>query len=305
MPELSVVITVLNEEENMQPLVQQLKKALEGMDYEVLFVNDGSTDGTPDEIRKHTNDRIRLLELDKNYGQSAAMRAGIEHSSGAYIAFLDGDLQNDPADIPRLLQQLKTEQAGMIAGNRKNRKDGLWLRKIPSGIANGLIRMLTGVQLKDYGCTLRVFQRPYAEGLRLYGKLHRFIPVLTALQGASIIQTDVQHHPRIHGKSKYGLGRTFTVLKDLLLITALQRFKKRPISGISPFGLICLVSGLIALLIHQWNTKPGASTGNDILYIAALTLLIAGVLMCLLRFYLRLAVIRHDVQAAKRPYGLK
>jgi len=159
MRELSLVITVINEEDNIHPLVEAIRKALAGMDYEVIFVDDGSTDATKRRIREIIDDRIVLVELRKNYGQSTAMTAGIDHTTGKYIALLDGDLQNDPADIPFMLQLLKDEDWDVVAGNRKNRKDGMFLRKVPSKIANYFIRRWTKVYIKDYGCTLKIFKR--------------------------------------------------------------------------------------------------------------------------------------------------
>ena len=165
MRELSVVITVMNEEENIGPLVDAIQRDLKDLDYEVIFVDDGSTDGTGRRIKEVMNDRIILVELRKNYGQSTAMTAGIDYSSGKYVALLDGDLQNDPSDIPMMLDKLVAEDWDVVAGNRKNRKDGTFLRKIPSKIANAIIRAMTKVYIRDYGCTLKVFKREIAEDL--------------------------------------------------------------------------------------------------------------------------------------------
>jgi glycosyltransferase involved in cell wall biosynthesis len=211
MPELSLVITVMNEEDNIKPLLEAVRTALADIDFEIVLVDDGSTDKTKQQVLDFSDERTTLVELRKNYGQSTAMTAGIDHSRGKYIALLDGDLQNDPADIPYMLDLLKKEDWDVVAGNRKNRKDGFLLRKIPSKIANALIRRMTGVYIKDYGCTLKLFKREIAEELGLYGELHRFIPVLAKMQGARITQVDVKHHARIHGKSKYGINRTFKV----------------------------------------------------------------------------------------------
>ena len=202
MKELSLVITVKDEEENIKPLLESILLSLSGIDYEVILVDDGSTDKTKQQVLNNADERTILVELRKNYGQSTAMTAGIDYSTGRYIALLDGDLQNDPTDIPGMLDVLKREDWDVVAGNRKNRKDGMFLRKIPSKIANALIRRMTGVYIKDYGCTLKVFRREIAEELNLYGELHRFIPVIAKIQGARITQVDVKHHPRKFGKSK-------------------------------------------------------------------------------------------------------
>lgn len=304
MPELSVVITVLNEEKNIRPLLDQVRTALSELDYEIVLVDDGSTDATKQEILNHTDERTLLVELEKNVGQSAAMRAGIEHSSGPYIAFLDGDLQNDPADIPGMLQLVKKENVDVVAGNRKKRQDGFWLRKIPSRIANILIRYMTGVHLKDYGCTLRVFKRKYAEGLQLYGGLHRFIPVLATLQGARIIQVDVQHHARKHGESKYGLGRTFKVMEDLVLMTALRRVsvKKRRINA--PVGLICFLLGLITLINLYIMNPEYTPVTEHFLYWPAIVLLIGGLLLVIARMIAAVKIKAHYRKAAVEPYTI-
>ncbi|WP_026896723.1 glycosyltransferase family 2 protein [Daejeonella oryzae] len=245
MRELSVVVTVLNERDNIQPLILAIRDALSGIDYEVVFVDDGSDDGTQKEIKKYADDRIKLVELRKNYGQSTAMTAGIDHSTGNYIALLDGDLQNDPTDIPFMLQKLKDEDWDVVAGNRKNRKDGMFLRKLPSSIANALIRKMTGVYIRDYGCTLKLFKREIAEDLGIYGELHRFIPVLAKLQGASITQVDVKHHARRFGNSKYGLNRTFKVMSDLILMVFFRKYIQKPMHLFGTMGFISLGLGIL------------------------------------------------------------
>lgn len=245
MKELSVVITVLNERENIAPLIQAIQNALNGINYEVVFVDDGSGDGTQREIRAHADERIQLVELRKNYGQSTAMTAGIDHASGHYIALLDGDLQNDPSDIPFMLQKLKEEDWDVVAGNRANRKDGMFLRKIPSKIANAIIRRMTGVYIKDYGCTLKIFKREIAEDLGIYGELHRFIPVLAKLQGANITQVDVKHHSRLFGKSKYGLNRTFKVMADLITMVFFRKYIQKPMHLFGTLGFISFGLGIL------------------------------------------------------------
>ena len=245
MRDLSVVITVLNEYDNIQPLILTVREALVDIDYEVVFVDDGSDDGTQKQIRKYSDDRIRLIELRKNYGQSTAMTAGIDHSTGTYIALLDGDLQNDPTDIPFMLQKMKDEDWDVVAGERKNRQDGMFLRKIPSKIANALIRRMTGVYIRDYGCTLKIFKREIAEDLGIYGELHRFIPVLAKLQGASITQVDVKHHARRFGSSKYGLNRTFKVMSDLILMVFFRKYIQKPMHLFGTMGFIALGLGII------------------------------------------------------------
>lgn len=249
MRELSLVITVINEEDNIHPLVNEIHTALQEMDYEVVFVDDGSTDATKKRIKEviaqAQDNRISLVELKKNYGQSTAMTAGIDHTTGKYIALLDGDLQNDPSDIPFMLELLKREDWDVVAGNRRNRKDGMFLRKVPSKIANYFIRRWTKVYIKDYGCTLKIFKREIAEDLGLYGELHRFIPVLAAMQGARITQVDVKHHARKFGKSKYGLGRTFRVMSDLVTMIFFRRYIQKPMHLFGTMGFVSLFFGII------------------------------------------------------------
>lgn len=277
MKELSLVITVMNEEENIKPLLEAVRSALSTIDYEVILVDDGSTDKTKDKILEYTDERTVLVELRKNYGQSTAMTAGIDHSSGKYVALLDGDLQNDPTDIPGMLNLLKKEDWDVVAGNRKNRKDGFILRKIPSKIANALIRRMTGVYIKDYGCTLKVFKREIAEELGLYGELHRFIPVLAKLQGARITQVDVKHHPRMHGKSKYGLNRTFKVMSDLILMVFMRKYMQKPMHLFGPIGFFSFGLGVIINIYLLILKLMGNDIGGKPLLILGLILLLGGI----------------------------
>ncbi|MEX6688548.1 glycosyltransferase family 2 protein [Danxiaibacter flavus] len=277
MKELSVVIPVMNEEDNVRPMINAVSEALQDIDYEIIFVDDGSTDSTRPRIREILNDRIVLVELRKNYGQSTAMAAGIDYSTGKYIAMLDGDLQNDPTDIPFMLKKLIDEDWDVVAGNRKNRKDGALLRKIPSKIANAMIRRMTRVYIKDYGCTLKVFKREIAEDLGLYGELHRFIPVLAAMQGARIVQVDVKHHARKFGTSKYGLGRTFRVMSDLVTMVFFRKYSQKPMHLFGTMGFISLFIG-IAINIYLLILKL---MGDDIwgkpLLILGMIFLLGGI----------------------------
>lgn len=253
-PKLSLVITVYNEEENIQPLLDQISASLPEYTYEVILVDDGSSDGTVKAIKKYGDERTVLVQLAKNFGQTSAMSAGIHESSGDYIVTMDGDLQNDPTDIPEMVKMLEEGEWDMVAGRRANRKDGFVLRKFPSKIANGIIRSWTGVKVSDYGCSLKVMRSDIAKNLGLYGELHRFIPVLVQLQGGTITNMDVKHHPRIHGKSKYGLGRTLRVFSDLILMVFFQRYAKRPMHLFGGMGIITLLIGMginIYLLVEK------------------------------------------------------
>lgn len=277
MRELSVVITVMNEEENIRPLLTGIRDALSGLDYEVVLVDDGSSDNTIKEILQNSDNRTILVELRKNYGQSTAMMAGIDHSHGKYIALLDGDLQNDPTDIPFMLEKLKAEDWDVVAGNRKNRKDGALLRKIPSKIANALIRRMTGVYIKDYGCTLKIFKREIATELGLYGELHRFIPVLAKMQGAKITQVDVKHHARQFGKSKYGINRTFKVMADLVLMVFFRKYLQKPMHLFGTAGFISLGLGVLIYTYLLILKIMGHDIWGKPLLILGLILLLGGI----------------------------
>ena len=278
--ELSVIITVFNERENIIPLIQELKSALSTIEHEVIFVDDGSVDGTQQEILNNAYKNVRLIELRRNYGQSTAMTAGIDHAEGKYIALIDGDLQNDPSDIPAMLDKLKTEDWDVVAGNRLNRKDGMFLRKIPSNIANAIIRKYTGVHLRDYGCTLKIFRSDIAKDLGIYGELHRFIPVLASMLGARITQVDVKHHPRRFGNSKYGLNRTFKVASDLILILFFQKYLQKPMHLFGGTGFLLMLIGAIIygylLVIKIMGTDIG---GKPILVLGAILILVGLLLI--------------------------
>ena len=277
MPELSVVIPEMNEEQNVKPLLEALRSALIGIDYELILVDDGSTDNTKAEILKYADNRTILVELRKNYGQSTAFTAGIDYSQGKYVALLDGDLQNDPTDIPAMLELLKKEDWDLVAGNRKNRKDGFFLRKIPSKIANALIRRITGLRIKDYGCTLKVFKKEIAEELGLYGELHRFIPVLAKMQGARITQVDVKHNPRIFGKSKYGMNRTFKVIADLILMFFFGKYMQKPMHLFGFMGFFCFGIGVLINAYLLVLKIMGQDIWGKPLLILGLMLLLGGI----------------------------
>lgn len=242
-PMLSVIVTLFDEEDNIEPLTRQVEQALVGLDYELILIDDGSRDQTVQRIQTLSHPKTRLVHLRKNYGQTSAMAAGIEVARGRYIATMDGDLQNDPKDIPMMLEKLIDNDWDVVAGRRADRQDGMFLRKVPSKIANALIRRLTGVYLNDYGCSLRVYKSQVAKELELYGELHRFIPVLLHLQGASMTEVNVQHHARVHGQSKYGLNRTLKVLSDLVLMLFLKRYLQRPIHIFGGIGIVALLVG--------------------------------------------------------------
>lgn len=302
---LSVVITLYNEEGNVIPLLQQVKESLEGLDYELILVDDGSRDRTVDLVKEHAYDRVKLVILHKNYGQTTAMSAGIEEAQGEYIVTLDGDLQNDPSDIPMLLKMAEDEGWDVVAGERAKRKDGLFLRKIPSKIANALIRTMTKVRLHDYGCTLKIFKQDIAKDLGLYGELHRFIPVLAAMQGAKMTEVPVKHHPRIHGESKYGIGRTFRVVSDLLFVVFFQRFFQRPMHLFGPPGILLFILGVIINLYLLVVKLMGHQIGNRPLLILGVVLILGGLQIILFGFVAEILMRIYYESQSKKNYKIK
>lgn len=246
--ELSIIITVYNEEDNIQPMIERVAQAMGTADYELIFVNDGSKDKTVERIKQFATERVKLVSFLTNRGQSIAMRAGIDFAKGRYLAFLDGDLQNDPDDILPMLQTLKDESLDVVMGYRKDRKDNALIRNFPSKVANGLIQKVTGVKLKDGGCSIRVFKKEYAQGLDLYGELHRFIPVLTVMQGAKVKQVPVQHHERMFGVSKYGLSRIFKVLPDLCFIYFIKKYRLKPMHFFGNWAMSFFAFSMLALI---------------------------------------------------------
>ncbi len=246
---ISVVVPLYNEEGNIALLYQSIKEVLERLkkSYEIIFVDDGSTDRTREILRKLSrNDKsLRVIFFRKNFGQSAAMAAGFKMSQGKIVITMDGDLQNDPNDIPLLLEKMQ-EGYDVVSGWRKNRKDKLLLRKIPSRIANRLICSVTKVQLHDTGCALKAFRREVVDKIRLYGELHRFIPSLAKVEGARIAEIVVNHHPRHSGKSKYNLSRTFRVLMDLFSLNLFLKYLRNPLRFFGKIGAWFLLAGFLA-----------------------------------------------------------
>jgi glycosyltransferase involved in cell wall biosynthesis len=241
---LSVNVPHFNEAENVQVLVDQIVDALAktGAAFEIILVNDGSRDGSKailDAIADRDG-RCRVIQFRRNYGQTAALMAGIDHASGEIIVPMDGDLQNDPADIPKLIAKLD-QGYDVCSGWRKSRKDHFFRRKLPSKIANKLISWISGVRLKDYGCTLKAYRRDVIIGVRLYGEMHRFIPIYASWLGARVTEVEVNHRPRTHGRSKYGLLRTFKVILDLFVVKFMSGYMQKPIYLFGGFGLVNFV----------------------------------------------------------------
>ncbi len=239
--ELSLVIPVYNEEENLPLLFDAIHTALDGLDksWEVVFVDDGSQDGSLDVLRglfQRDPQHVRVVTFRRNFGQTAAIAAGIDHARGDILVLLDADMQNDPADIPMLLEKLE-EGYDVVSGWRKHRQDNTLTRTLPSRIANALISRVTGVHLHDYGCTLKAYRREVITGFRLYGEMHRFIPVYAHSVGAKILEVPVRHHPRRYGKAKYGLERTLKVILDLFTVKFLLSYAAKPIYLFGGLGI--------------------------------------------------------------------
>ena len=279
-PELSIVVPLFNEEESLPPLVEKLLLALRplGRSFELVLVDDGSSDRTADVLRQQAAGAPELVAvlLRRNYGQTAAMAAGFDASRGRLIVTLDGDLQNDPADIPMLLGRLE-EGYDLVSGWRHQRQDHAVSRLLPSKIANALIARVTGVRLHDYGCSLKAYRRELVEDMNLYGELHRFLPALAFIEGARIAEVKVNHNARQFGQSKYGIDRTFRVLMDLFTVWFMKRFLTRPMyvfgfGGLSAMGIGALLSAyLLAVKLG------GAEIGNRPLLLVAVLALITGV----------------------------
>jgi glycosyltransferase involved in cell wall biosynthesis len=280
-PELSIVIPVYDEVDCLAPLMSEIGAALDALALpaEIIAVDDGSTDGSFSRLRALVarEPRLRVVRLARNYGQTAALAAGIEHARGPIVVTLDADLQNDPADIPKLLAAL-TDQVDVVNGWRLPRRDPWLTRRLPSQLANRLVSAVTGLHLHDYGCTLRAMRATVARELQLYGELHRFIPALAADVGARVIEVPVAHRPRTLGRSKYGLSRTLRVLLDLLTVKFLSGFSTRPIQLFGLFGLICTAAGLgLVTLLGFQRIFLGVRLADRPIVLLAILMVVVGI----------------------------
>jgi glycosyltransferase involved in cell wall biosynthesis len=285
MTNLSVVLPIKDERDNLVPLHERLHDALDplALDYEIIFVDDGSSDGSFAVLEglAARDPRVKVVGLRRNFGQTPALQAGIDFSQGAVIVTMDGDLQNDPADIPRLLEKLD-EGYDAVLGDRGKRQDGR-VRKLFSRVANWLIRKVTRVEFTDMGCTLRAMRRDLAESLPLYGELHRFVPVLAQQFGGRVTQIPVRHHPRVAGKTKYTLSRTFRVLLDLMTVKFLHSYITRPMHVLGLAGLCSMAAGAVTLLAVVWMKAHWGifMTGNPLLLLSAMLELVGVQLISL------------------------
>ncbi|GBD98419.1 undecaprenyl-phosphate 4-deoxy-4-formamido-L-arabinose transferase [bacterium BMS3Abin07] len=279
---ISVVVPLYNEEENVEPLHERLMESLnkDGRDYEIIYVDDGSTDGTLPLLESvQTSDkRVIVISLRRNFGQTAAFAAGFDFARGDIIVTMDGDLQNDPADIPKLLSMM--DSYDLVSGWRKKRRDPFFSRRLPSMIANSIISRVTGVRLHDYGCSLKAYKRDVVKNIKLYGEMHRFIPAVASWYGVRIGEVETTHHPRLRGKSKYGISRTVKVVLDLITVKFLQSFSTKPIQFFGPMGLISGFLGFMMLLyLTVQKLAFGISIGNRPLLLLGALLIIVGVQM--------------------------
>jgi len=279
--DISVVIPVFNEEKNVKLFYPKLKQTLDGLkkDYEIIFIDDGSTDKTSAFLRRICEEgrKVKVVVFRRNFGQTAAISAGFDYAKGEVIVTLDADLQNDPEDIPQLIEKIE-EGYDVVSGWRTERKDPFLSRRLPSRISNWLISFFTGVKLHDYGCTLKAYRREIAKDIRLYGEMHRFIPALASWVGASICEVKVRHRLRKYGKSKYDFSRISRGFLDLLTVKFLLSFATRPIQIFGKFGLMSIFSGFICgvILVVMKVVSGVDMTGNPFLYLSILFLLIGG-----------------------------
>lgn len=288
-PEISVFLPVLNEEPNLRPLHKKLDEAINalGVTAEIIFVDDGSTDGSLKILRElaEEDERVRVVVFRRNYGQTAAMSAGIDAARGNILIPMDADLQNDPADIKRLLDKLD-EGYDVVSGWRKNRQDTLVTRKIPSMIANRLISWIGGVSLHDYGCSLKAYRRDVLQDVRLYGEMHRFIPIYASWAGARVAEIPVEHHARTMGKSKYGLSRTIKVIFDMMTIKFMASYQTKPLYVFGTFGFIAFAvsafAGLLAVYLRIANGTHFIRTPLPLLSIVMLAICVQFFLMGLM-----------------------
>ena len=302
-PEISIVVPLLNEQDNIGPLYEQITQTLTDVyDYEIIFVDDGSSDNSFDilaELQK-ADAGIRVICFRKNFGQTAALSAGFAHARGKVIVAIDADLQNDPADIPKMIARLD-EGFDVVSGWRKKRHDNAVTRLLPSKIANWLISRITGVKLHDYGCTLKVYRREVIEETKLYGEMHRFIPALASWSGARIAEMPVNHRPRTTGKTKYGLRRTLKVVLDLITVKFLGSFSTKPIYI---FGGLGLASGIGAIasgwiVLYQKIAHNFAMNRNPLLVLTAL--LITATIQFILMGLLAELLVRTYHESQNRP----
>ena len=302
---VSVIVPVYNEELNVQRMYDALAAVLDDS-AEFIFVDDGSSDSTFEKLRDiaRGDDRVHLIRFARNFGQTAALSAGIDHARGEIIVPIDGDLQNDPADIPRLLAKLD-EGYDVVSGWRKSRQDN-FRRRLPSVIANRLISWISGVHLHDYGCSLKAYRRDVIKDVRLYGEMHRFVPIYATWQGARVTEMPVMHHPRVAGKSKYGLERTLKVVLDMVVVKFLASYATKPIYVFGGFGLVSLFGSLVAFAMMLYFKFSGyADFIQTPLPLVVVMLFLVGCLSILLGLVAELSIRTYYESQGKRTYRVR
>ncbi len=276
---VSIVVPLYNEEENIMPLYNALRSTMDatGNNYEIIFVDDGSTDRTFEVIRelREKDPKVRALSFRRNFGQTAAFKAGFDHARGDVIVSIDGDMQNDPKDIPKLLSMIG--EYDIVSGWRRRRKDPFLTRRLPSMIANYLISKVTGVKLHDYGCSLKAYKASVVKNINLYGEMHRFIPAIASWYGVRIAEVETTHYLRLHGGSKYGIGRSIRVILDLITVKFLQSFSTRPLQAFGPIGLLSVLAGFAICLYLAIVKLSGESIGGRPLLLLGVLLIIVGI----------------------------
>jgi glycosyltransferase involved in cell wall biosynthesis len=308
--ELSIVIPLFNEEECVEPLYAQLKGALEplGQSYEIIIVDDGSTDQSFERLKgfQAQDKRLKVIRFRRNFGQTAAFAAGFEYAQGRVVVTMDADLQNDPADIPRLLEKLE-EGHDVVSGWRVERWKSAWLtRRLPSVVANRLISETTGVRLHDYGCSLKAYRSEVVKNINLYGELHRFIPAMASWMGVSVAEIPVHYQPRQFGRSKYGLSRTIKVILDLLTVRFLLSYSTRPIHIFGSMGLAMSgVGGILGLYLSVVKLALGQDIGSRPLLLLAILLMVLGVQMITMGLLGELVVRTYHESQGKRIYVVR
>ena len=307
-PEISLFLPVLNEEPNLRPLHLKIDEALAhlGRTAEVIYVDDGSTDASLEVLRDLAarDPRVRVVALRRNYGQTAAMAAGIDAARGQVLIPMDADLQNDPADIDRLLRKLD-EGFDVVSGWRKERQDKMVSRKIPSMIANRIISFIGGVRLHDYGCSLKAYRREFLKEVKLYGEMHRFIPIYASWVGARVTEIPVRHHPRRMGKSKYGLSRTFKVMLDLMTIKFMASYHTKPIYVFGLFGFSSFLISIVAAVWAALRKLGGESFIRNPLLIIAIVMFAVGVQFILMGLLAEMLVRTYHESQAKTVYVVR
>lgn len=301
---LSVVVPLYNEQDNVFLLTQKIHESLVGYQYEIIYIDDFSTDQTKKVVNDLADNHVHLIALKKNYGQSLALAAGIDYASGTYIITMDGDLQNDPSDIPSMLKEAIDGGYDLVTGIRQKRKDSL-LKKIPSKIANFLVRRVTKLDIKDNGCALKVFHKDVAKDLNLYGEMHRFITLLAFLEGAQIKQVPVKHHARHAGVSKYGLERVFKVIADMMLLLFIRKYIQRPIHLFGIFGVLLIGAGLCINAYLVYLKLMGEDIGTRPLLTLGMMLIFAGIQLFTIGIVMELLIRTYYESQKKRPYRIR